>query len=108
MSASMVEELKYFGFFTVEQVAEASDSVCGKIPGLTSMKNRAKVFLEFAKGAAPTEKLQSEVEALTNALEVERRNGSQLQAAFQELERKFNSLNEQVASSKIAGKAIGK
>ena len=108
MSASMAEELKFFVFQTVEQVAEANDAVCSKMPGLTTMKNRAKIFLEFSKGAAPAERLQGEVEKLTNALEVEQRNNRDLQVAFLELERKFNIMNEQVASAKVPGKAIGK
>src|SRR6478735_5812707 len=55
MSASMVEELRYFGFHTVEQIANASDMVIGKMPGLSAIKDRAKLFLEFSKGAAPLE-----------------------------------------------------
>lgn len=62
-SASMVEEMKYLGFFTVEQLAQANDSVCGQVPGLTTLKQKASAYLELAKGAAPIEKLQTEVES---------------------------------------------
>lgn len=66
-SASMVEELKYFGFYTVEQLAEASDSVCSKMPGLTSMKQRARAFLDLSKGTAPLEQLQAKLEETESA-----------------------------------------
>jgi hypothetical protein len=63
MSASMVEELRFLGFVTVEQVAEATDSVCGRVPGLTTMKQKAKAYLEFATTTAPLERLNHELEA---------------------------------------------
>lgn len=62
MSKSMVEELKYFGFFTVEHVANARDDVLSRFPGLRSVQQRAKNFLELAKGSAPLERMQKEIE----------------------------------------------
>lgn len=69
MSASMVEELKYLQFFTVEQLAEANDDVCSRVPGLVGLKNKARAFIEFAKGAAPIEEMQRKLDAERSARE---------------------------------------
>lgn len=62
MSKSMVEEMKHFGFFTVEHIANARDDVVSKFPGLRNLQNKAKNFLELAKGNAPLEALQKTVD----------------------------------------------
>jgi len=68
--ASMVEEMKHLGFVTVEQLAEAADSVCQRVPGLTGLKQRAAAYLQLAKGAAPLEKLQAQYEEQKSKSEV--------------------------------------
>ncbi len=75
MSRSMVEELKYLGFRTVEQVAEANDSACQKVPGLREMKSRAGAWLDKAKKTAEVTKAQkviddqnAQIEALQNQI----------------------------------------
>ena len=78
MSKSQVEEMKYFGFFTVEHIANARDDLLHKFPGLLSLKQRATAFLELASGSAPIERLQSE-------LEKERRANQALQAQMADL-----------------------
>lgn len=60
---AMVEELKYVGFVTVEQVAEANDMACQRYPGLRELKARAASWLAAQRDSAPIEKLNSEVEA---------------------------------------------
>lgn len=62
MPRSMVEELRYFGFRTVEHVAEAGDQALGKMPGLRDWQNRAKVFLEAAKASSGESKFMGELE----------------------------------------------
>lgn len=68
--AALVEEMKHLGFSTVEQLAEAADSVCVRVPGLAGLKQRAIAFLALAKGAAPLEKLQSQFEEEKSKREV--------------------------------------
>jgi hypothetical protein len=46
----MAEELKFFGFHTVEQLANASDEVCSKKMGLVDLKNKANLYLKVAAG----------------------------------------------------------
>lgn len=75
MPRSLVEELRYFGFRTVEHVAEAQDSVLGKMPGLREWQKRAQIFLAASKESAgqsqflATEtRLQSEIDSLRDQL----------------------------------------
>ena len=100
MGAAMAEELKFLGFVTVEQLAQASDAVCGKVPGLTGMKQKAKVFLEYSKGAAPLEQLQARMAELESQREVDARTKDELSAKLEELMAKYNKLLEQVATKK--------
>ena len=85
MSTSQVEEMKYLGFVTVEQIAEANDGVVAGIPGLQTLKNKAKAFIEFSKGAAPLEKMQADLAARDNELETLRRQLAENQAALAKL-----------------------
>lgn len=61
LSKAQVEELKYFGFRTVEHVASASDTVCSRMAGLQSLKQRAKQWLEARNSTAPLDKLNAEI-----------------------------------------------
>lgn len=73
ITKSLLEEMKYMGFFTVEQLAEASDSVCSKFAGLQTYKQKAINFLRFAKEAAPIAALQKVADDAKNESEVLRR-----------------------------------
>ena len=86
MTASMVEELKYLQFFTVEQVAGANDDVCGRIPGLVGLKLKAKAFIELAKGSAPIEKLTRDLQEEKSRREAAERHSADLGARIASLE----------------------
>jgi hypothetical protein len=58
---SFAEELKYQGFHTVEQVANANDQACQNLPGLRQLKDRALAYIAVAEGAAPAAALQAEL-----------------------------------------------
>lgn len=82
MTPSKVEEYKYFNITTVEQLANAADSVGQKFFGFSEDKRAANAFMELAKGNAPIEKMneelkhrdakieemQSQIEALTRMM----------------------------------------
>lgn len=89
-TASMVEELKYFGFTTVEHVANASDTACGNMAGLRSLKDKAAAYVELAKGNAPLEKLQ-------NQLDEQKSTNEALQAQLVEMNRKLAELSQGAA-----------
>lgn len=97
MSASMVEEMKYLGFYTVEQIAEANEASLSKVPGLLSMKNRAKIFLEFAKGISPIEQMQADIEKLKAVSDSRESSLLAQAAAYEDLDRKYKVLLEKVA-----------
>ena len=71
MTRSKVEEYKYFGIHTVEQLAAASDEVGQKFPSFQSDKGKAAKFLEAANGTdarvAALEKMVAELTAAAEA-----------------------------------------
>ena len=71
VSRGLAEELRYLGFHTVEQIAEANDT--SPVRGLQQLKIKARQFLEAAAGStAPVEALEArleETEAKNAALE---------------------------------------
>lgn len=91
MTASAVKEMAYLGFHTVEQLAGASDTACGKVMGLTGLKNKAKAFLELAKGNAPLEELQSQLEFERNAREAAEAQLKDISERMAQLERRLTS-----------------
>jgi hypothetical protein len=86
---SFVEEMRYLGFYTVEQLAEANDTVVGRVPGLQTFKQKAKVFLEFTKGAAPLERLQADLETEKNAREAAQIQVADLASRLADMEKKL-------------------
>lgn len=62
VTRAQVEELRHLGFRTVEHIATAKDEVCSRVPGLVSLKQKAAVYLEAAKGNAPLTAMQAELE----------------------------------------------
>lgn len=85
MSRSFVEELKFLGFYTVEDVAEASELSLSKVNGLRNFQEKAKSFLEYASGGSPVTKLEARLDELQSSLE----------AALQQNKR----LNEELAKT---------
>jgi hypothetical protein len=77
ISRSKVEEYKYFNIHTVEQLAEASDSVGQKFQGFNHDRDRAKKFLEASTGTnariSELEKLVAELQAAKAAIPVQQK-----------------------------------
>lgn len=76
LSLAQVEEFRYFGIRTVEDMAQLRDDVCQKMPGAVTLKQRAEAFLAAAKEAEPVRKVQAElakrdqdIDALRKALD---------------------------------------
>ena len=61
MTPSKVEEYKFFKIVTVEQLADANDQLGQKFMSFQADKQRAKAFMEVAKGNAPIEKMNAEL-----------------------------------------------
>lgn len=60
--STQVEEMKYFNVRTIEQLADLDDSHGQRFMGIQQLKQRAKTWLEAAKGNAPLEKMRTELE----------------------------------------------
>ena len=63
VTRGMCEELAFFKIFTVEQLADVSDSNAQKFMGMVSLRQSARHFVEAAKGSAPLNQLRAEIEA---------------------------------------------
>lgn len=71
MTRSKVEEYKYFNILTVEQLAQASDSVGQKFTGFYADRDKAKKFLDMAEGTdARVKELEEQVAKLLAAQQV--------------------------------------
>lgn len=87
LSLSQVEEYRYFGIRSVEQMADLNDGIAGKIMGATSLKQRAQNFVAIKKDEAPMARIQTELDkrdneiaTLTAALEAQGKELAQLRA----------------------------
>ncbi len=75
ITKSLAEELKYFGFQTVDQLAGASDEICSKRHGLTDLKQKAAAYLQVAAGdTKPLAEMSKEMTELKSQIEVLTRN----------------------------------
>jgi hypothetical protein len=92
MTLSLIEELKYLGFHTVEQLAEANDGVMSKVPGLALYKQKAKTFLEFTKGLPAIDRIHADLEDEKLKRQAAEKNVADLVAAVQRLENQVEAL----------------
>lgn len=71
ISVSQVEELSFFKVRTVEQLAGLSDDAMGRMggPGIRQLSERARLYVETAKGNAPVEALKAQLDARAQEIE---------------------------------------
>ena len=62
MSRGQVEEMKFFGVYTVEQLADLADVHVGKFMALGKLKQQAQAYIQAAKDTAPLTQLNAAVE----------------------------------------------
>ncbi len=62
MSASQVEELKYFGIRTIEQLKEVPDSTAQNFMGLQTLKQKAADWLAYVEETKEVSVLQADLE----------------------------------------------
>lgn len=80
ISRAQVEELRHFKIRTVEQLAELSDGNAARMGPILALRQRARDFLERAKGNAPLEKMRTELAARDNEIETLKRQVAELAA----------------------------
>jgi hypothetical protein len=61
VTKAQVEELRYFGVRTVEELAAMSDANSGRFMGIKALQMKAQAFLAAAAGNAPVEKMRVEL-----------------------------------------------
>lgn len=69
LTRAQVEEFRYLGLRTVEQLAEVRDDVCLKVPGLHQLKRNASIWLDKAKGTAESAKAAKLISDQANQIE---------------------------------------
>jgi len=85
IAKSVVEELKYFKIFTVEQLATMPDSLGSPVMGFKQLQAQARAYLDLAKGAEPVMHLQAELDA-------EKLKNSELENRLGKMERKMERI----------------
>ena len=63
LSLSQIEEFRYIGVRSVEQLAELNDSAMLKMPGASELKRKAQTFVQAQHDEAPMRKMQAELES---------------------------------------------
>jgi len=97
LNAAVAAELKHFRFYTVEQIAEASDAqlnTLGMAAGMSplSLRDKAKAFLSSAKGSALVQQQADEL----------RKRDEELSAIKAQLAELTNTMNQPKATPKKA------
>ena len=95
LNAAVAAELKHFRFYTVEQIAEASDAqlnTLGMAAGMSplSLRDKAKAFLSSAKGSALVQQQADEL----------RKRDEELSAIKAQLAELTNTMNQPKATPK--------
>lgn len=85
INRSMVEELKHFGVYTVEQLVDMPDNQAQNFAGIQNLKNMARNFLERADGIAVDVKLEKALEDKNAQMEAMQAQIAEMQATIQKL-----------------------
>jgi hypothetical protein len=94
---SMVEELRYFGVRTVEQLAAISDGNAQNIGPILHLREKAKEFLTRSREQAPLKAMEGELAKRDAQIEaLQRQNadiGSRYEAAMKKMESRLAALD---------------
>ena len=88
LTQAQVEELKYFGIRTVEQLAVVSDSNAQKFMGIQILRQKAVEYVKATKTEAPIAQLQEELEQRDLKIQEQDNVIGELMARMEELEKK--------------------
>lgn len=94
LTLSQVEEFRYIGVKSVEQLAELNDAACLRMPGAVELKRKAQAFTQAQADEAPMRKLQAELETRDEKIAAQDERIAQQDAAMaamkQQVERLIN------------------
>jgi hypothetical protein len=85
LTKGQIAEMNYSNVFTIEQLANLSDAQAMQFMGNHKLRERAKLYLEQAKGDAPLLRLQQELEQRDAKIEVLSGQVAGMQAALDKL-----------------------
>lgn len=98
VTKSQVEELRFFGVQTVEQLASLSDGNAQRFSGIQKLKQQAGDFLAAAKDASHLTKMRAELDARDNQITTQAEQIKALQEAVDSLRK--NASGEKIPSKK--------
>lgn len=88
ITRAQVEELKYFGCRTVEQLANMSDVNASKFPGVGMLRTWARDYIDQAKSTAAASQMRAELDERDNRI-------SAMEIAMAEMAETIKALKEQ-------------
>jgi hypothetical protein len=87
VTRGQVEELAYFNVRTVEQLAAISDGNAQNVGPILALRQKARDYIEHAKGAAPVAALRAELEAERSNTEALKRQMAEMSRALENLQK---------------------
>ena len=86
LSLAQIEEFRYFGIRTVEHIADLRDDLAMKVMGAQALKQRASLFIQAGKEAAPMQKMAEELAKRDNDIDALKKALAEQGAALQALQ----------------------
>jgi len=86
ITRSLVQELKFFNVYTVEALANLSDTACGQFMGINEWKTRAQAYIALSQDSAVGEEFAAELETLKSTNTVLQQANAALMARLEKLE----------------------
>lgn len=86
LTKAQIEELRFFGIQTLEQLAGMADSNAQKFMGIQSLRQRARARLETIKEQAPLNSLHAELEKRDELIATQAEQLRELQERLEALE----------------------
>ena len=87
VTAAQIEELKYFGIRTVENLANVSDTNAQKFMGINLLKQKAQEYIDATAADAPIAQLQDEVAKRDSRIEEQDETIANLNERLEKLEK---------------------
>ena len=87
LTAAQVEEMKYFGIRTVENLANVTDTNAQKFMGINLLREKAREYIEATASDAPIAQLQEEIASRDNTIDDQGKLIADLTARLEALEK---------------------
>lgn len=101
LNRSQVEELKHFRIYTVEQLANVPDNLKQQFMGINALQQRAKDFIEAARGVASTQQFRDELEKKDAQISALTQAVNELTQAVKELKTSKSKANVEKADKAL-------